>query len=281
VSLSQSSCQAYTALFDLDREKVDGRTFQDYLEWLKRTTELIPGLIIFHDGELDNLNFGNSRLIKIDLAELQAFSHLNELKEVLAVFKPHAANDITFQLPEYGLIQLSKFELGCKVIQMTDAESVLWVDAGISRFLDNTSRPNRLQDFASLLLENHFAYFFEIDTRRNLNVFRLQFRHNGIGTSKRLVAGGAFWIRREEVETLHRLMLHQAELWLKIGVWDNEQMLLREVIPGLREKVLFYRKGRGETGCVARVMINYSWSPNELLNNLYNFLMRKQNYGIR
>ena len=275
VIASENSCQAYTALFDLDREKVDGRTFQDYLEWLKRTSELIPGLVIFHDGKLDNLNFGNSRKIRIDLAELRSFSHLGELKGVLADFKPQAASDITFRLPEYGLIQLSKFELGCMVIQSTEAKSVLWVDAGISRFLQKSPGPNKIQEFANLLLEKHFAYFFEIDTRKNLDFGRLQLKHNVIGTSKRVVAGGAFWIRREEVEALHTLVRHQAEQWLKKGIWDNEQLILREVIPVLRGKVLFYRKGRGETGCVARIMINHSWRPNELINNLYNYLMRK------
>jgi hypothetical protein len=275
VNQAKNSCQSYTALFDLGREAIDGRTFQNYIDWLRGTSELFPGLIVFHDGQLEDLNIENAKLIRIDRASLRSFSLLSDLKKVMIDFVPHAFNDITFQLPEYGLIQLSKFELGCRVFDLTGADSVLWVDAGISRFLEAKTRENKVDNFSSFLLDNDYKYFLEIDTRKNFDFLRLRIKRNKIGTSKRVVAGGAFWVSSKEIESLSNLAMKCAEQWLEIGIWDNEQMILREVLPNLEGKALFYRKGREETGCVARIMLTGAWIPNYRLNSIYIYLLRK------
>jgi len=275
VSHTKNSCQSYTALFDLGREAIDGRTFQNYLDWLRRTSELFPGLIVFHDGQLEDLYFKNAKLIRVDRADLRSFSLLNDLKKVLIDFMPQASNDITFRLPEYGLVQLSKFELGCRVFDMTGADSVLWVDAGISRFLQGNTRKNKVDNFSSFLLDNNYKYFLEIDTRKNFDFLRVRLKRNEIGTSKRVVAGGAFWVSSQEIESLNDLAMNCAEQWLELGIWDNEQMILREVLPNLEGKVLFYRKGREETGCVARIMLTGAWKPKYWLNAIYSYALRK------
>jgi hypothetical protein len=270
----QSACQAYTALFDVGRENVDGRSIAEYKVWLSKTCKLFPDIIVFHDGCLDSIENSDGHFVRLDLGSLRTFSLLPKLSAVLETFTPKAAADITFRLPEYGLVQLAKFELAEKVFEMTNTDSVLWVDAGISRFVPVPLNVNNIQDFSRFLLKSHFDYFFEIDTRRNWNPLKMKLNRPGVGTSRRIVAGGSFWVRSRNIDALSTSIFNYAKSWVEAGIWDNEQILLRYLLPDIPGGKLYVRKGSALTAIVPRIMMENTWRPSKVKNRWFNILMR-------
>lgn len=268
------ACQTYTALFELGRESVDGRSIAEYKVWLSKTCKLFPGIIVFHDGCLDSFEHPDGHLVRLELESLRTFGLLPRLSAVLENFTPKAAADITFRLPEYGLVQLAKFELAEKVFEMTNADSVLWVDAGISRFIPVPLNINNLQDFSMFLLKSRYDYFFEIDTRRNWNPLKIKLNRPGVGTSRRIVAGGSFWIRSHNIHSISLSAFNYAKSWVEAGIWDNEQILLRYLLPIIPGGKLYVRKGDALTALVPRIMMENSWRPSKVKNCWFNFLMR-------
>ena len=271
---SSFSCQPFTALFDLSREQIDGRSIDDYREWLVQTCKIFPQTIVFHDGCLNEFSLPNSKLIKIEVGMLEAFQLREQLRLVLGTFIPESPQDITFQIPDYALVQLSKFELAEKVLATSNCSSVIWIDAGISRFYPTSEFKNDFQDFVHSDLVGEFDYFFEIDTRKNLNLTKLRLKKPAVGTCKRVVSGTSFWVSRRGAEELAEAALDCARNWLSRGVWDNEQLILRYVLPELKGKKLYIRQGRRKTGEVSRFMAKNNKRPNKLASRMISFLMR-------
>ena len=94
------------------------------------------------------------------------------------------------------------------------------------------------------------------------------------GTSKRVIAGGSFWIKGSQAEVLNNAILSCAKKWLDEEVWDNEQLMLREVIPTIHANFRFIRKGRRDTAQVARSMLENDWRDNAFSSSLINWMMR-------
>jgi hypothetical protein len=243
----------FTALYDLDRESIDSRSFEIYVKWLKATIVLFPGIVIFHGGELDQYNLENCRLINKPLSELQTFKFQKEVLVALDSFNPTAPHDITFTLPKYALLQYSKFEFATLIPNPSD--SVLWVDAGISRFIREIS-PNQLDISARKLLDSGVDSLFEIDIRNNLNLFKFQLRDSHIGSCRRVISGGSFWIRTSFVPKLYDSIQFGISEWLDRKQWDNEQVMLRKILPGFSELIIYVPQVSGIPGCVPRSLSN-------------------------
>jgi hypothetical protein len=246
----------------------------EYKVWLSKTCNLFPNIIVFHDGCLDSFECPDAQFVRIELGGLRTFGLHSKLSVVLETFAPKAAADITFRLPEYGLVQLAKFELAEKVIEITNTDSVLWVDAGISRFIPETHNMNSFQEFSRFLLKSSYDYFFEIDTRRNWNPLKIKLSRPDVGSSRRVVAGWSFWIRSNKIEALSLSAFDYAKNWVEAGVWDNEQILLRYLLPIIPGEKLYVRKGKALTALVPRIMMENSWRPSKVKNSWFNILMR-------
>jgi hypothetical protein len=239
----------YTALYDLDRASIDSRLFSSYVQWLESTIELFPGIIVFHDGALDSYDLQNCMLVNKPLEELRTFMLLGEVDSVLKTFKPSAPQDITFRLNSYALLQYAKFEFA-RLIEDPN-ESVMWVDAGISRFVNNVDLQT-LNSSAEVLIRDNVDALFEIDVRNNLNLKSLSISDSTIGSCRRVISGGAFWIREGYLDVICTEIDMAMRKWLAAGVWDNEQVMLRKILPTLSGKILYIPQLRGVPGCVPR-----------------------------
>jgi hypothetical protein len=164
----------YTALYDIGRERIDGRSFELYKEWLKSTVKIFPGIYIFHDGNLDDFKSLDCNLITIPLQELNIFKRLGQVSKILTEFKPISSSDITFKTPLYSLVQFSKFELAKHLKSIVSFDSLLWVDAGISRFI-NSSNKSAIVNNSIKLLKEKKEIVFEIDLRRNIDFKNFSF----------------------------------------------------------------------------------------------------------
>lgn len=245
-------CQTYTGLFDIGRSDIDGRNLEQYRTWLKSTIERFPNLIVYHDGSCDDLLGLDCHFQRVAKESLKIFRHESTVRAILEEFHPTSPNDITFKLPEYSLVQFAKFELGSKVIEDFDARSILWVDAGISRFVNEPLVQNRLNESADLMFKYGIDAAFEIDLRNNFNLKRWSISNSEIGSCRRVISGTSFWMNSRVLQDFNRQVDAELENWLSAKVWDNEQVLLRSLLPS-QFKIHFVPQITAPTGSVARV----------------------------
>lgn len=241
----------YTALYDLNRESIDSRSFDIYVDWLESTIKLFPGIVVFHDGQLDKYKLKNCILIRKPLNELRTFDFLEDVKSILKTYRPLAIEDITFSLPSYALLQYAKFEFA--TILQNPAESILWVDAGISRFIDDIDLRD-LDESSRKLLESGVDSLFEVDIRNNFNLLEFKLEDALIGSCRRVISGGSFWIRTSFLSTLYNSVRFEVSNWLNEGKWDNEQVMLRKILPRIPGNISYVPQVSGVPGCVPRTL---------------------------
>jgi len=243
----------YTALFDIGRGEVDGRKFSHYINWLKKTIEIFPNIYVFHEGNIKEIDSLKCNSVKINLSELEIYSRLPNLINLLNTFNPIASNDITFKIPKYSLVQFAKFELAKRVSEIVKTESVLWVDAGVSRFIDSSNKDFLLFN-SQLLIENQFDAAFEIDLRKNFDFKKLVIKNPKPGSCKRVLSGTSFWLNSIAIDTFISLVDEKLDQWERIGVWDADQVLIRQILHENKFKSRYIIQNENETGSVARTL---------------------------
>lgn len=136
-----------TAFFDINREKKgDGRSLNEYLRWIKKTLQLNCNMFIitekkFIDFMKENRPKNYKTYIKEDTLEnAQYYKYYERINEILKSneYKKKIAypNRVECKLPEYNIIQYSKFGWLKEAIKENPFNSkyFFWSDAGVSRF---------------------------------------------------------------------------------------------------------------------------------------------------
>jgi hypothetical protein len=266
-------CQTYTCLVDIDRQSVDGRSMDLYKKWLRNTIKLYPGIIVFCESIDSDLKDLDAKFYKIDRKLI--FKDLEKVISVTRNFDYMASEDVTFLLPSYALLQFYKFDLGQIAKNMSGARSLLWVDAGISRFVDATNN-SILQNNAKFLINKSYKFAFEIDLRNNIKVPWVKVVTPKIGNCTRIISGTSFWINSDSVELLLRATNKIKNDWLEAGIWDNEQVALRYV---LKSKEILYNsyfiaQGNNQTGSIARQFSHKIIKERNLSNKLVRHILK-------
>ena len=262
------SFTVYTALYNLEREKVDSRSFKEYIVWLSETVKLFPGITVFHGGELDEIYMPHAKLVRKPLLELVTFSYSQKVDHILEEFSPISVDDITFKLSSYGLLQFAKFELAAEIAQ--NSEAVIWVDAGISRFVKKVDL-ERFSKSVNFELEDGSDYIFEADIRNNLKLGALAIRDAEVGSCRRIISGGSFLVRCKSLPRLQQLIFEGLEDWTTRGIWDNEQVMLRKILPLIPGKVVLIPQVSGIPGCLPR---SYSNSKRKYFRFFQKYIMQ-------
>jgi hypothetical protein len=264
-----------TALFDINRDITDGRTIHDYLDWLKNTISIFPDTLIFHDGICDGKEFASGIFVRIDRNDLWMFKEKDSIAKVIDCFEPVAKGDITFKNPLYSIVQFSKFELLKIAKDNYEAESYMWIDAGISRFIDPAlSNALHLQENSQILLNGGINYAFEIDLKNNLKPFHLSIQPSKPGTCRRVVSGTSFWIQGDSIIFIWDIIKVEIRKWINNKCWDNEQVMLRKILPDI-PNIEFIIQWKSPTGSVARMMNSKKIKPKKVKNWFIRKLMSR------
>jgi hypothetical protein len=258
-------CQPVTCLFDIGRKDIDGRSIDQYLPWLRQTLEIFPELIVYHDGSCRDIATNN--FIEIDKSEYISAEYIDAVSIVISQMSPSAKEDITFKTPLYSLVQYSKFSLLNKAKELTKAKSYLWVDAGISRFLTNDNTKKLLQINSETAISSGLEFIFEIDLRRNFDFSKLSIKKAVPGTCKRIFSGTSFWVQSSRVTDLHIAVNQRMKEWINLGIWDNEQVLLRSIMP-FSDSIEYVLQRNLPTGSVARNLLSENFRVHKFRNNL-------------
>jgi hypothetical protein len=144
-----------TALFDINRDiKGDGRRIEEYLEWFSKTLKIQCDMFIYTEKKFyDFINFirkdipKKTEIIIQNLKDLSLYKDINRMSNIMNNYryktKIRDPNRIECYLPEYNLIQYSKFEWLENTIFLSEKEGekydfFFWIDAGCSRFFLDT-----------------------------------------------------------------------------------------------------------------------------------------------
>jgi hypothetical protein len=243
-----NSTTIVTAFFDINREqKGDGRSITEYKEWITKTLQLNCNLFIitepkFKDFFLENRPKEYKTYLKImDFSECYYYKYYEQMKTILdsPEYKQKISypNRVECKLPEYNIIQYSKFHYLNISIEENPFKTdyFFWLDAGASRFfLDvDISKPYPSQNTLQVLTTNKFI----IQKRPDLYYYPID--HNFIWKADNLLYGTMFGGYKEIVKRLAILVenVFCKEMLEKNNV-NNEQLAL--AIVWKRNPELFY-----------------------------------------
>lgn len=136
-----------TALFNIQRQNMDGRTWDEYLRWFSTTLKLKCPMVIFveenlHDFVKEHRGPQKTKIITHSLEEIPYYYLKDDMDEVINSddykSKTKCLDRIECNHSLYSIIQYSKFKWIRKAIELNlfDSDYYFWMDAGASRFFE-------------------------------------------------------------------------------------------------------------------------------------------------
>jgi len=227
-----------TAFFDINRsQKGDGRTIEEYKEWLKLTLQLNCNLFIvteekFKDFFIENRNPAYNTCIKIiDFKQLHYYKYYNVMKNIIESeeYKLKIKDPMRVEcvLPEYNIIQYSKFHCLQMAIDENPFQSkfFFWMDAGCSRFFLDIDITKSYPGTNTIQYMTMNPDKFIIQKRRDLESYPIN--ENFIWKSDNLLSGGMFGGSPNILKQISTLVedVLQTKMLMKKNV-NNEQLAL-------------------------------------------------------
>lgn len=142
-----------SALFNIERNEMDGRTWDEYLEWFDKTLKLKCPMILFVTEDIREFIEERRTDIPTDIIVQQVedipFYYLkNDIQTILDTqeYKDKISDPrrIECQHALYSIIQYSKFKWMLQAIEENShgSDYFFWLDAGGSRFFDGFDLSN-------------------------------------------------------------------------------------------------------------------------------------------
>jgi len=250
--MSQTSFTFITALFDISREKHDGRSFSQYQEWFKRTLTIPAPMVIY--TELKNKNIIEkyrrtdhpTQVIYSTLEEIPFYYTKNKVEDIIknSDFKnriqhPKGLENICF---EYIPIVNSKFVWVSNAIKNNyfNTEMFFWIDAGLSRFMNfDISQDTFDRNLLKHLHENN-KFYMQVGKKEEFEkVLRNEILfENAVGKNINFMMAG-FWggNKKNVLDVCEQGAKMYIEEYIEKNQVDNEQtifcFILKNYIPNL------------------------------------------------
>jgi len=227
-----------TCFFDISRsEKGDGRTIEEYMEWMKQTVLLNCNLYIVTEEKFKDFFMQhrpkeyNTAIHIIEFGDLHYCKYINRMREIMESEeyknKIQDPERIECRMPEYNVIQYSKFHCLQMAIEKNPFKSTHfgWMDAGISRFFYGTdiSVPYPGKKFERFLQKTKDQLI--IQKRGDLDRFPID--DTFVWRSVNLLSGGMFL---GSIPTIQRIAKQIEEIFvyhmLRNNNVNNEQLAL-------------------------------------------------------
>lgn len=230
-----------TALYDINRHKYNNqelalKTLDDYLPWFKITLQLNCDMIIYTEEKIKDFIIQHrpkkykTKIIVTKLKDVPYYKYKYRIETVLKSSdyksKMKDLNRIECNLPEYTIIQYSKFEWLRNAIDINpfDNKYFFWIDAGCSRFFENFNLQNQFPGpKTSELLKNIEDKFFcqtRLDINRTIKI------PNFFYTSHNLIYGTLFGGNKNIISFMADSVKYVFEDLLKKNIVNNEQLVL-------------------------------------------------------
>ena len=232
-----------TALFDINRFRIKNqahalKTIDEYLDWFTITLQLNVPMVIYTEQNIvafieeHRPKAYKTKVIVQKLDEIPYYRYYNDIKNIIDNPDFHKAmqhpDRIECVLPEYSIIQYSKFEWLRRTLLENpfDTEYFFWADAGISRFFGDAdiSKPFPSNRTIQFLNSNDGKIIAQArETLQNMDVLVESFLY----TSFNAVIGTLFGGGKEKLINLADEVNKTFETCLLArGIINNEQLVL-------------------------------------------------------
>lgn len=264
--MDKTKINLVTAFFDINRKKVDGRTTEEYSTQLRTLLDCFPSTTLITDPiSLAQLEIDHANIIYAEKEHLWPFDYRDPVKEIISGLRYRESSDITHKLPDYSLINISKLPMLKLALERLGGSTAVWLDAGLSRFF---SAPQAIQQVLvqsiNELATQGFEAGFEIETRGNTSMISRRIRNATPGSCRRIVSGSMFFASGAYLSELEYQAKVEMKDWIAGGLWDNDQVLLRRIIPRIEMNAFFHRQVGKPGSLLRRLMIQDPVSRSEL-----------------
>lgn len=236
--MMRSATPVVTAMYDIGRAAVDGRSIETYKTWMLRTLRSIQEpMVLYLDNRLADAGWekevlearqeiGPICVMTTALEEIPMWSSYDSVASVLQAkaYKHLHPNDITNKHPAYSLIQYSKFEwLSNAAKRIPLCDHLVWMDAGFSRFFTGDCRFQLRKKMLNVLPQNQIS----IEASALISQIGMITPENYIGSNLCILHGGLWVVSKSLLPTLlSRIQKIWLNEMLEKGRIDNEQIAL-------------------------------------------------------
>jgi hypothetical protein len=246
-----------TSLFNLSKlKRKDNRSWEDYLNWFKKTLSINCNFIIFTEPDviptIEEVRSDYNTLIIETSLEQAPYYYLKETIQNILDSDYYKSNikDISrveCQESLYSVIQYSKFKWleDASNINPFDSDFFFWVDAGISRFLDEKDYTEEFPSLDALsqlsFLDDTFLIQYNDDYYKDLTESRI-LPKSYFWDNHSFVCGSMFGGTKNSISQLDKEIEDILRIMIKNKSINNEQIALG-YLTKIREDLftLFYR----------------------------------------
>lgn len=248
-----------TALFDINRERYNNqklalKTIDDYLPYFQQTLKLNCPMVIYTESKLESFvleNRSKDYLTKVIVQTKEDIPYYKYKKRIQDIInsnefrkKIRDPNRIECNLPEYTIIQYSKFEWLDEVSKLNpfNTENIFWIDAGCSRFFEDFDLKNEFPgiNFKKLLENNKNKIFCQ--SRVDIDYQLELLKEDIFLSSKNLISGGLFGgnvnIIKFLSESINYLFI---EKLLNKNIINNEQILIGYIWKNMKDNFFVFQ----------------------------------------
>jgi hypothetical protein len=220
IKMKSTNVTCVTALYDIGREAVDGRSMSEYIRWFRITMRTIRDpFVIFLDSSLGlkrNIldvrnNIGPTQIYETTVDRIPFWKDLSNVEHILKTNRAiKYPNDLTNKLPGYSIVLISKFEWLRTAItnNIFSSQMFAWIDAGFSRFYNTDA----IYSFKSAPDDK---FFVQADATKSLIPSLTPDTY--IGTNERIIAG---WMWVMGVKSFEKVAEECVRLW-------NDEMIAK------------------------------------------------------
>ncbi len=229
-----------TSLYDIGRSKLDGRTWDEYLDWFSKTLQLKSPMVVFVDQSLvdfvrQHRNGLPTKIIEEPIEKIPYYYLKDKMDSVIESEEYQSKildlNRIECKSSLYNIIQYSKFRWLNRASDENcfDSEYFLWVDAGLSRFfydinLNNpypgeNAKQSLLDLKDSILIQVFLSYYPDLVNAKELPKKYLQ-------DNRSYIMGGMFGAGKESIKKFCPIIDNILDEMLSDNIINNEQIAL-------------------------------------------------------
>jgi hypothetical protein len=229
-----------TSLYDINRHNLDGRTWDEYLEWFAKTLSLKSPMVVFVDSDLVEFVKEHRKNLPTKIVEESIdkipYYHIKDKLDAIIQSEEYQSqisdpNRIECKSSLYDIIQYSKFKWVERVADKNyfDSEYFLWVDAGLSRFFydmnlnepypgENASQ-SLLEIKENILIQVFLSYYPDLANSTELS-------KNYLKDNRSYIMGGMFGAGEKPIKTLCSMIDEILNQMLSENFINNEQIAL-------------------------------------------------------
>lgn len=229
-----------TSLYNINRSNLDGRSWNEYLQWFSKTLQLNSPMIVYVDSELTEFVKEHrknlpTKIIEESIDQIPYYHLKQKMDSVVESVEYQAkildSNRIECKSSLYNIIQYSKFRWLERAADENyfDSEYFIWVDAGLSRFFydinlnlsypGDNAKQSLLEIKDNILIQVFLSYYPDLVNAKELSKEYLK-------DNRSFIMGGMFGAGKKAIKKFRPIIDDILDQMLSDNLINNEQIAL-------------------------------------------------------